>query len=98
MRFGKLVHQKQLGKVVTPCFTLVSDYKQLDTKSYFIITNFHTELKRQENISNDINSPTFTLYTTMGLGWGGVEGVLGPSLLLKFDIFSIIFLAKNLFT
>jgi len=42
---------------------LVSDYKQLDTRSYFIITNFHTELKPQENISHDMNSPTFTLYT-----------------------------------
>ena len=30
------------GKSVTPCFTLVSDYKRLDTMSYFIITNFHT--------------------------------------------------------
>jgi len=33
------------GKSVTPCFTLVNDYKQLATRSYFIITNFHTELK-----------------------------------------------------
>ena len=70
------MHQKQLGKVVTPCFTLVSDYKQLDTRSYFIITNFHTELKPQENISHDMNSPTFTLYTTMGVGSGGVKGIL----------------------
>ena len=75
MRFSKLVRQKQLGKVVTPCFTLVSDYKQLDTRSYFI-TNFHTELKPQENISHDMNSPTFTLYTTMGVGRGGVEEAL----------------------
>ena len=58
------------------CFTLVSDYKQLDTRSYFIITNFHTELKPQENISHDMNSPTFTLYTTMGVGRGGVEEAL----------------------
>jgi len=34
-----------------------------------------------------MNSPTFTLYTIMGVGRGGVEAVLGPSLLLKFDIF-----------
>jgi len=87
VRFSKLVHQKQLGKVVTPCFTLVSDYKQLDTRSYFIITNFHTELKPQENVSHHMNSPTFTLCTTMGVGRGGVEEVLGSSLLLKFDIF-----------
>jgi len=25
------------GKNVTPCFTLVSDYKRLDTRSYFIL-------------------------------------------------------------
>ena len=81
------MRQKQLGKVVTPCFTLVSDYKQLDTRSYFITTNFHTKLKPQENISHDMTSPTFTLCTTMGVGRGGVEAVLGPSLLLKFDIF-----------
>jgi len=85
------VLQKQLGKVVTPCFTLVSDYKQLDTRSYFIITNFHTELKRQENISRDMNSPTVTPYTTKGVGRGEVEGVLGPSLLLKFVIFLLYF-------
>jgi len=51
------------GKSVTPCFTFVSDYKRLDTMSYFIITSFHTELKAQENVSHDMNSPTFTLYT-----------------------------------
>jgi len=70
---------------------LVSDYKQLDTRTYFIVTNFHTELKRQENISHDMNSPTVTLYTTMGGGRGGLKGVLGPSLLLKFDIFLLYF-------
>ena len=52
------------GKSVT-CFTLVSDYKQLDTMPYFIITNFHAELKPQENVSHDMNSPTFTLYTQL---------------------------------
>jgi len=31
--------------------------------SYFIITNFNTGLKPQENVSRDMNSPTFTLYT-----------------------------------
>ena len=51
------------GKSVTPCFTLVSDYKRLDAMLYFIITNFHTKLKLQENVSHDMNSPTFTLYT-----------------------------------
>jgi len=58
------------GESVTP-FTLVTDYKRLDTMSYFIITNFHTELKPQENVSHDMNSPTFTLYTTMGVERGG---------------------------
>jgi len=51
------------GKSVTPCFTLVSGYKRLDTMSYFIFTNFYTEIKPQENVSHDMNSPTFTLYT-----------------------------------
>jgi len=51
------------GKSVIPCFTLVSDYKRLDTRSYFIITDFHTELKPQENFSLVMNSRTFTLYT-----------------------------------
>jgi len=52
------------GKSVTPCFTLVSDHKRLDTSLYFMITNFHTELnKPQENVNHVMNSPTFTLYT-----------------------------------
>ena len=51
------------GKSVTPCSTLVSDYKRLDTMSYFIITNFHTDLKPQENVTHDMISPTFALYT-----------------------------------
>jgi len=38
-----------------------------------------------------MNSPTVTLYTTMGGGRGGLKGVLGPSLLLKFDIFLLYF-------
>jgi len=50
------------GESVTP-FTLATDYKRLDIRSYFIITNFHTELNPQENVSHDMNSPTFTLYT-----------------------------------
>ena len=37
----------------------VSDYKWLDKSFYFIITNFHTELKHQENVSHYINSPAF---------------------------------------
>ena len=61
VRFSKLVHQKQLGKGLYRCFTLVNDYKWLDIRQYFIITNFHTELKPQKNVSHDMNSPTFTL-------------------------------------
>jgi len=75
------------GKSVTPCFTLASDYKQLDTRSYFIITNFHTEIKPQENVNHDMNSPTATLHTTIIVRRGGVEGVLSPSCVLKIDIF-----------
>jgi len=36
---------------------------RIDTSSYFIITDFHTELKPQVNVSHDMNFPTFTLYT-----------------------------------
>jgi len=50
------------GESVAPCSTLVTDEKRLDTRSYFIINNFHTVLKLQENVSHDMNSPTFTQY------------------------------------
>ena len=33
----------------------VSDNKRLDTSSHFVITNFHTELKSQENVSKYMN-------------------------------------------
>ena len=79
------------GKSVTPCFTLVNDYKRLDTRSYFIITNFHTELKPQKNVSHDMNSSTFTLCTQPGVGRGEVEGALAPPCILKFDIFLLYF-------
>jgi len=36
------------------------------------------ELKPQVNVSHDMNSPTFTPYTTMGVG-REAEGILGPS-------------------
>jgi len=45
-------------------FTSVSEYKRLDASLYFIITNFHTELKPQVKVSHDMNSPAFMLYTT----------------------------------
>jgi len=34
------------------------------------------ELKPQVNVSHDIDSPVFTLYTTMGVVRGWAEGVL----------------------
>jgi len=66
-------------KSVIPCFTLVIDYKRLDTRLYFIITSSHTKHKPQENVSHYMNSPIFTLYTTMVVGRGGAGG-LGSSL------------------
>jgi len=45
-------------------FLSVSDYTPLDTNLYFIITNFHPELKPLVMIGHGINSPAFTLYTT----------------------------------
>jgi len=55
--------------------------KLLGTSLYLISTNFHTELKLQVNVSHDLNSATFTLYATTGVGKGsGAEGVIDPSL------------------
>jgi len=68
VRFSKLVHQKQLRNVLLLVLLWLVIAKRLDTRSYFIITNFYTELKPQENVNHDMNSPTFTLYTTMGAG------------------------------
>jgi len=61
---------------------LFSDYKRLDTSSYFIITNFHTEFKPQENLNYDMNSTTFTLYTQPWTSEG--EGQKGALALLAF--------------
>jgi len=47
----------------------VSDYKRLDKSLYLIITNVHTELKPQAEVSNDMNSPAFALYTTFIKSW-----------------------------
>ena len=56
MGYNKLVRQKQLLKALLLVFTIVvSDYKRLDTSLYFLTTNFHTEIKRQVNISHDMN-------------------------------------------
>jgi len=43
----------------------VYDYKRLDSSLYFIIANFHTELKPQVNDKKDKKSPEFTQYTTL---------------------------------
>jgi len=42
-----------------------------------------------------MNSPTVTLYTTMGVGKGRGGRVLGPSLLLKFEQKGCLLLAKK---
>jgi len=39
----------------------VIDYKRSNTTLYFIITNFHMELKPQVKVSNDMNSPACKL-------------------------------------
>ena len=49
----KLVRQKQLRKA-----------SLLDTRLYFIISNFHTVLKPQVRVSYDKNFLTLTIYTT----------------------------------
>ena len=81
MRYSRLVRQKQLRKALLFVLLSVSDYKRLDTSSYFIITSFHTELKPQVNV--EPWHETFTVYTTMVVGRGGVEGGHGPSLHLE---------------
>jgi len=50
------------AKSVAPFCLAVSDYTH--TSLYFIITNFHMELKPQVKVSHDMNFPVFTLYTT----------------------------------
>jgi len=42
----------------------------LDTSLYFIIANFHTKLNPQVNVSHDMNSPVFALYTTFDFNNG----------------------------
>jgi len=69
------VRQKQLQKAWLLVLLLVSDYKRLGTRLYFIGTNFHTDLTPKVNVSHDINAPVFALYTTMGIG-RGAEGNL----------------------
>jgi len=58
------VRQKHQVKALPLVLLLVSDYKRLDTSLYFIITNFHTELKPQINVSHDMNSLAFTILYT----------------------------------
>jgi len=63
VRYSKLVRQKQLRKALLLVLLSVDDYKRLDSSSCFIFTSFRTELKPGVNVSHDMNSPTFTLYT-----------------------------------
>ena len=55
-------------KSVTPCFFSVIS-KRLDTSLYFLIGNFHTELKLQVNVSHDMNCPASTQNTTLDWSW-----------------------------
>jgi len=41
----------------------VSHYKGIHPSLYFIITNFHTDLKPQMKVSHGMNSLAFTLHT-----------------------------------
>jgi len=59
--YSKLVRQKHLRKALLLVLLSVSDYKHLDTSLYFIITNFHTELKPQVNASHDENFLALTM-------------------------------------
>ena len=61
--YGKLAHQKQLRKALLRVLISVSDCKLAYGCLYFIITNFHTELKPQVKVRHGIISPAFTLYT-----------------------------------
>ena len=58
------IQQAGVPETAAKCYFLfsfaVSDYKQLDTSFYFIITNFHTEFKSQVRVSHDMNSPTLS--------------------------------------
>ena len=87
---------ERAGKSVTSCFALVSDYKRLDTRSYFIITNFHTELKPQENVSHDMNPPTFTLYTLSPVATWGFGGLSPPKLKYSMKHYKLVEFLSNL--
>jgi len=85
------------GKSVTPCFTLVSDYKRLDTMSYFIITNFHTELKTSGKCQPWHEfSKIYTIHNHRRRKGRSRSGT--RPLLLKFDIFLLCLYQKRLFT
>ena len=45
MGYSKLVRQKQLRKALLLVLLSVNDYVRVYTSLFFIITNFHTELK-----------------------------------------------------
>jgi len=87
-----MVRKKRHGKASILVLLLASDYKRLDTSSYFSPPH-----GPQENVSHDMNSPTLPLYATIGVGRRGVEEGLGPSLHFEILHFPIINLAKKLF-
>jgi len=60
--YSKLAHQKQLRKLLLLVLLSVSDYKRAYASLYFIITNFHMELKPQVKVSHSMNSRAFVLY------------------------------------
>jgi len=80
------VRQKQLRNTLLLFLLAVSDYKWLDTCLYFIITNFHTELKPQAKVSHDMNFLTLTLHTTFDLLWTIGKPHCFDQLLLKTEV------------
>jgi len=60
--YSKLAHQKQLRKVLLLVLLSVSDYLRAYASLYFIITNFHMELKPQVKVSHGMNYLAFILY------------------------------------
>ena len=88
---------KTAGESVIPCFTLVTDYKRLDTRLYFIITNFHTEPKTSGTCQpwHEFFN-IYTIYTTISVKRGWAEGGLGPSWHFLIWHFPIVFLAKKI--
>jgi len=97
VRYSRLARQKHLRKALLIVLLSVSDYKRLDTSSYFITTSFHTELKPHVNVEPWHEfSNIYTVPTTMVVGRGAIERGHGPSLHLEIWHFSIKCLAKKI--